>query len=331
MTRLRLLREHPVVASALVLLLTFAIGSILYPNFASVGVTRNLVVDNSYLLVTAIGMTFVILGGGIDLSVGSLVAFTSILMARLVEIHGLHPIAAMGVALAAGAIFGLAQGIVIHAFRLPGFLVTLAGMFAARGLAFVVYPQSLGVRHPFIATTLNETASLSVPLGPHGTTIPIIADVAVAALALAAFVLGHLRFGRAVRAVGSDEAAARLLGVDVGRARVGTYVVSGACASLAGILFLLYQESGDPAACKGFELDAIAAVVIGGTLLRGGVGSVVGTAIGVLILGLVQTLITFQGNLSSWWTRIVAGALVLAFVVLHRSLSRDSDGRSRPD
>lgn len=313
-------RQIPLLATAVVLVGVFIAGAIAYPNFASWAVIRNLLVDNAFLGVAAIGATFVILSGGIDLSVGSVMAFTSILIATLVERSGIHPAAAIAIAIAIGTLFGAAQGSLIQLFALPPFLVTLAGLFLLRGLAFAVHPQSIGLRHPFIGQTLNDTLSLTLPLGKRGIVIPLTVFIFLAALAVAWFALRHTRSGRAVYALGDDESAATLMGLPVARTRILVYTISGFLSALAGVVFCLYQQSGDPAACRGLELDAIAAVVIGGTLLSGGVGSVIGTAMGVLILGLIQTLISFQGDLSSWWTRIVVGLLVLLFLALQRVL-----------
>lgn len=314
------LRHVPLAATALVLVGAFAFGALSYRNFASWGVARNLLVDNAFLGVAAVGATFVILAGGIDLSIGSVMALTSILVASLVEHHQVHPLAAITLALGIGTLFGLAQGAIIRLFRLPAFLVTLAGMFLARGAAFWVEPQSVGIQHPFIAETINSSLSFHLPLGPRGITIPLIVDVFVVTVLLSGFVLRSTRPGRAVYAIGDDEHAAELMGVNVTRARIGVYGISGLLSALAGVVFTLYQQSGDPASCKGLELDAIAAVVIGGTLLRGGVGSVLGTVLGVMILGIIQTLLAFQGDLSSWWTRIAVGGLMLTFVGVQRGV-----------
>lgn len=313
-------RDIPLLATIAVLLALCGFGAAAYPHFASWAVARNLLVDNAFLGVAAVGATFVILSGGIDLSVGSMMAFTGVLVASLIEHAGLHPLAAISVGLLVGAGFGTVQGWLIQHFELPPFLVTLAGMFFARGAAFAVHPQSIGVHHPFVASTLNEAMTLRLPLGPRGMAVPLVVLLFLGALLCAWFTLRQTRFGRGVYAIGDDAQAAGLMGLPVGRTRVLVYTTAGLCSALAGVVFVLYQQSGDPASCKGLELDAIAAVVIGGTLLTGGVGTVMGTAIGVMILGLIQTIITFQGDLSSWWTRIVVGALVLVFVGLQRGL-----------
>lgn len=320
---IRVARRHvPILTTLALVAVTYLAGAIAYTNFASVGVVRNLLVDNAFLAVAAVGATFVILSGAIDLSVGSVMAFTSILIASLIEKHAVHPMMAIAISLVVGGSFGLCQGLIIEAFRLPPFLVTLAGMFFARGAAFLISPQSIGIKHAFVGSVLNDQLSFVLPLDERGASIPVTVDVAIITIAAAAIVLRSTRFGRSVYAVGDDDGSALLMGLNVRATRLGVFTLSGLCSALAGVVFTLYQQSGDPAACKGFELDAIAAVVIGGTLLRGGVGSVLGTGLGVLLLGLIQTIITFQGNLSSWWTRIVVGLLVLAFVALQGQLSK---------
>lgn len=325
---MHILPKGPLLVTFGVLVGIFALGGVAFDNFASLGVIRNLLVDNAFLAVAAIGATFVILSGGIDLSVGSVMACTSILVASLIEQGHVHPLAAFAIALAAGGLFGAVQGLLITTFQLPAFLVTLAGLFFARGAAFAIHPQSIGIGHPLVARTINESLSLRLPFGEGGMFVPITVPVLLGTLLVAWLILRQTRFGRAVYAVGDDAHAASLMGLPVARTRVWVYVISGFLSALAGLLFTLYQQSGDPAACKGMELDAIAAVVIGGTLLRGGVGSVVGSIAGVLILGLIQTIIAFQGNLSSWWARIVAGGLVLLFLCLHRGMSRMSEMRA---
>jgi len=315
-------RYIPLLATALVLLGIYVAGCVSFDRFSSLRVAVNLFGDNAFLGIAAVGATFVILSGGIDLSVGSVVAFTSILVASLVEKHGCGPLTAIGLALLAGTVFGAGMGCLIQWFELPPFLVTLAGMFLARGAGFLIEPQSLGIKHPFFLETVSE--QWSVPLTER-VSLPFTATC-FAAVVLVALVVAHFtKFGRNVYALGGDESSARLMGLPVGRTKIAIYAVAGLCSALAGVVYGFYTQSGDPASCVGLELDAIAAVVIGGTLLSGGAGFLAGTVMGVLILGLIQTLITFKGDLNSWWTRIVVGLLVFVFILLQNFISSASE------
>ena len=313
-------RYIPMLATAAVMLGLYVTGCLSFPRFGSLRVLVNLFGDNAFLGVAAIGATFVIISGGIDLSVGSVVAFTGILIAKLIG-SGMSPMPAILLALAVGTLFGAGMGCLIHFYELPPFLVTLGGMFLARGAGFVVHDQSLGIEHDFYLTTISQT--LAIPLSGR-VRFPFTASCFVVALMVATLVSLYTKFGRNIYAIGSNEQSARLMGVPVGRTKIGIYALAGFCSALGGVVATFYMQSGNPASFVGLELDAIAAVVIGGTLLTGGVGYVPGTLMGVLILGLIQTLITFQGNLNSWWTKIAIGVLLLLFIVLQRSLSRSA-------
>jgi simple sugar transport system permease protein len=168
---------------------------------------------------------------------------------------------------------------------------------------------------------VTRLALFQIPL-PGGTFLSIGAVSSLAVLAVAVYSLHHTRFGRHVYALGGSEQSALLMGLPVRRTKIAVYTVSGLCSAFAGLLFTLYIQSGDPLHALGLELDAIAAVVIGGTLLTGGSGYVIGTLFGVLVLGLIKTLISFEGTLSSWWTKIATGVLLLAFILLQRVLGR---------
>lgn len=317
--RLRVAPKYiPLIATGLVLAALYLSGCLRYHNFASLRVGVDLIGDNAFLGVAAVGATFVILSGGIDLSVGAVVAFTSILIATLIGEHGVPPMVAISLALLAGTLLGATMGALIHFFELPAFLVTLAGMFFARGMGFVIHSQSLGIKAPFYVNTVVDR--LAIPLVGH-VRWPFTATCFVVLLLLAIILAHWTRLGRSIYAVGDDEQSARLMGLPVGRVKVLVYALSGLCSAGAGVVYTFYTQSGDPATCVGFELDAIAAAVIGGTLLTGGVGFVAGTAMGVLILGLIQTLITFQGNLNTWWTKIVVGTLVLVFILLQGAVA----------
>ena len=430
----------PLLATALVLGGLFVAGAFRYENFGTLGNVLGTIRGQAMLGVVAIGATFVILSGGIDLSVGAVVALTGMIVAaalpsgvqvvvpednpvrqitrdQLRQVYageitnlkqlggpdraivpvtrelassahdsfmkhvmagrpladrvqyvnddsevkarvqgeagaigyvdlyyaprglgrlmidgehgvqvGLNPALAIAMALAAGLAIGAGMGCLIHFFELPAFLVTLAGMFFARGAGFVIHTRSIPIKHPFFLRTVNE--DLVIPLGGH-LEIPLAVIVLLALLA-AALVLAHwTRFGRNVYAIGGSENSARLMGLGVGRTKILIYTLAGLCSAIGGVVWTFELQSGDPLqAGLGMELDAIAAVVIGGTLLSGGVGFVAGTLMGVLILGLIKAIITFE-NINSWWTKIIMGMLLLAFILLQNFVTKASMRRKK--
>ena len=310
----------PLLATALVCVSLFVVASVRYEGFFSARNVADLFNEGAVVGVVAVGMTFVILGGGIDLSVGSVVALTSVVIAAAVERRGISPAVALPAALAVGALFGAGQGALIHFFRLPPFLVTLAGMFLARGLAFIISLESLSLAHAFFA----RAGEWEIALG-QGAALRVTAVMFLATLAVALFVAHFTGFGRNVYAIGGSEQSAVLMGLPVGRSKVAVYALSGFCAALGGVITSL-TVSGDPRGSIGLELDAIAAVVIGGTLLTGGVGYVFGTLLGVLIVGMIQTVIIFDGRLDTGWTRVAVGLLLFAFIALQRLVAWASGG-----
>ena len=303
----------PVLATLGLLVAMFVAAALRYDGLASGQVVLNVLIDNAFLLVVAVGMTFVILTGGIDLSVGAVVALSTMLAATLVERQGWPPLLAIAVVLATGSTLGFVMGSVIHHFEIQPFIVTLAGMFLARGLSYTIDTDSIPITDPFYA----DMATTAIPLGPD---LSVSTSVVIAAVVVlvAGYVLHYTRLGRNVYAVGGSTQSAVLMGLPVGRTKVAVYTISGFCSALGGVLYSFYTLSGYAVTAVGLELDAIAAVVIGGTLLTGGAGYLFGTVLGVLVLGLTQTIITFQGTLSSWWTRIVIAALLFVFIVLQR-------------
>ena len=322
--RFRLTENNiPLLATALVCVSLFVAGGVRYEHFASPANVVGILIDNAFLGVVAVGMTFVILSGGIDLSVGSMVALTGVAIGWAVEQKGIHPALAVPGALVFGAAFGAGMGSLIHFFRLPAFLVTLAGMFLARGLGFVLSLASIGYNHP----AFLSASEVYLPLVPsQGVGLPLTAMIFVATL-LAGVYLAHLTpFGRNVYAIGGNEQSAVLMGLPVGRTKITVYAISGFCAALGGVVNSVYTTSGNPTAALELELSAIAAVVIGGTLLTGGVGYVVGTLLGVLILGMIQTALNFEGTLNAGWTRVAVGLLLFAFIALQRLVAWASGG-----
>ena len=292
-----------------------SIGGVAYPGFLSVQVLFNLLIDNAFLLVLAIGMGFVILSGGIDLSVGSVLALATMISAWLLNVAHWPPALVIITVLVLGALFGGAMGLLIHAFKLQPFIVTLAGMFLARGLCYLISINSITIDDPlYLSMSQAQFALLGGFVSPS-------ALVALAMLALAVWLAHYTAFGRSVYAIGGSEQSALMMGLPVGRTKVLVYALSGFCAALAGVLFSFYMLSGYGLHAQGAELDAIAAVVIGGTLLSGGYGYIAGALSGVLVLGTIQTLIAFDGTLSSWWTRIVIGALLFLFCAVQRLMA----------
>ncbi|HTR06938.1 MAG TPA: galactofuranose ABC transporter, permease protein YjfF [Paraburkholderia sp.] len=314
-------RVLPIVVTVVLFAALFGFGSVMYRGFFSLQVAFGLLVDNAFLLIVAIGMTFVIISGGIDLSVGAVVALTTILCA--VGTEKLHwPVAVVvPLVLACGALYGAGMGALIHFFRLQPFIITLAGMFLARGTCFLITTESIQINDP----GFHALSEFSIPVGSGSLTTGSLTAIA---MLVAGIVIAHFtRFGRNVYAIGGNERSALLMGLPVARTKIGVYALSGFCSALGGVVFTLYVLSGYGLQAQGMELDAIAATVIGGTLLTGGVGYVIGSVFGVGILGTIQTLITFDGTLSSWWTRIVIGALLCAFCLLQRATERHAARR----
>ncbi|RZJ85101.1 MAG: sugar ABC transporter permease YjfF [Massilia sp.] len=302
--------------SVVLMAVLFVAGAANYTGFGSTQVVLNLLIDNAFLLVIAVGMSFVILSGGIDLSVGSVLALTTMVAAWLLQVAHWPAELVIIVVLLGGAAFGALQGVVIHVFKLQPFIVTLAGMFLARGLCFLISVDSITIDAPLFVT-LSQT---QIPLFAGAFLSPG-AVIALLMLGIGLWVAHCTAFGRTVYALGGSEQSALMMGLNVGRTKVAVYGLSGFCASLAGLLFAFYMLSGYGQHAQGVELDAIAAVVIGGTVLTGGYGYVAGALSGVLVLGLIQTLIAFDGTLSSWWTKIVIGALLFVFCAVQRLLS----------
>jgi simple sugar transport system permease protein len=316
-------RLLPLAVTLALFILMFGAGSFLFDGFFSLQVFLNLFVDNAFLVITAIGMTFVILSGGIDLSVGSVIALTTMVSATLLERHGVSPAAVIALALLLGACFGFAQGLVIQVFQIQPFIVTLAGMFLARGLCYLISIDSIAITNPFF----TKVSAVRFPL-PFDTSISVNVVIALAVLAAAVYLAHYTRFGRTVYAIGGSEQSALLMGLPVARTKVLIYTLSGFCSALAGIAFTFYMLSGYGLHAMGMEMDAISAAVVGGTLLTGGSGYVAGTLFGVLIFGTIQTLIMFQGSLSSWWTKIVIGLLTLVFCLFQKAFERGSARRA---
>jgi len=314
----------PLLATFVVFVLAYIICISVFPNMLSTRVAGNLLTDNAFLGITAVGMTFVILSGGIDLSVGSVIAFTGVFLSVILRDTSIHPLVAFVMVLVLTTAFGAAMGGVIFFLDMPPFIVTLAGMFLARGISYLLTTDSVPINHPFYST-LQDIYFLM----PGGGRLTLIAIIMVVVFAVGIVIAQRTRFGTYVYALGGNLSSAQLMGVPVAKTTIGIYALSGFLAGLSGIVFSLYTSAGYSLAAVGVELDAIAAVVIGGTLLTGGYGFVAGTFLGICIQGLIQTYIVFDGTLSSWWTKIVIGLLLFSFIALQRGLMWMSERSAR--
>lgn len=287
-------------------------GTMRYAPFATPENVLNVLRQNSMLGMVALGMTLVILTGGIDLSVGAMLAVAGIVAASLSPEGTLVAVAG---GLAAGTLLGLVNGLVITKARMEPFIVTLAMLIAARGVALGVTGEN-SVRVDRDATGfawLGRGDVLGVP-------VPVVLFALVYLLGWIG--LRYTRLGRYIYAAGDHQNAARLLGLDVDRVLIVTYTLSGLLAGLAGIVLAARLGAGQPVAGTGWELDAIAAVVVGGTLLSGGQGGAGFTLVGVLLLGVIFNLFNLEGTITPWWQGVLRGVFLLAVVVIQRRLQR---------
>ena len=289
----------------------YLIGMVNYEGFLSPQVFMNLFIDNAALIIATVGISFVLLTGGIDISIGSVVALTCMVTATLLEKYSMNAGLVIFLGLLLGVVFGFVQGFLITEFNMQPFIVTLAGLFFARGLTAVISRDTINISNP------TYTAIASARIYILGDSfISAGAVIAIITLILGTLMLRFTRFGRSLYALGGSESSANLMGLATHRIKIASYVLCGFCSSLAGVVYSLIMLSGYPLHAIGMEMDAIASSVIGGTLLTGGICFLPGTLIGVLIQGVIQTFITFDGTLSAWWTRIVMAALLCLFIVM---------------
>ena len=317
-----------VYATVAIFLIIYAYGAIKY---ASIGFTTlrtfvNFFTDNAYYGISAVGMTMVLITGGIDLSVASVASLTGMLIAYGYTKLGVSPVVTMALSILIGVGLGALMGAAIHYLNVPPFITTLTGNFLARGVCSLISRESISIDHPLI----NDLAGFKITLYhlvdgewvkiKPITSINLNVLIFIVMIVLGTIVLQHTRFGRNVYAIGGSESSAKLMGLPVGKTKVAVYAINGFCSALAGIAYLLMVKSGWNMALQGGELEVISSVVIGGTLLTGGVGYMIGTMFGVLLKSVIPAIINFNGTLSSWWGKIATGALLLLFIVIQRAV-----------
>jgi len=309
-TKRFLFNNAPLLIVISIFVIAYFIAGRVYPAMQKPQVFFNLFINNASLLIVSIGMTLVILTKGIDLSVAAVLALTTVASAALLN-KGVSPVVVMPLMLLMGIVFGLTLGSIIHFLKVQPFIVTLMGAYFARGLAYIINLNAVPIEN-VVYKTLGLTP-IHIPFLTRSY-VYIYAIIGPLLLLVAIYLSFFTRFGRTIYAIGNNEQSAVLMGLPVGRTKIMVYSFSSFCAALAGIVWSISLLSGYGQYAPSMELDAIAAVVIGGTLLTGGVGNVIGTLFGVLITGTIISILQFNGTLSSWWTRIVVGVLTLIFI-----------------
>ncbi len=308
----------------LLFVVMYIVGIVVFHDkgFTKTQVFLNLLISNAGLIVIATSMTMVLITGGIDISVGSVVALTCMLLAWMMENKGIGAVPAVILVLLIGVVFGLVQGYLVAYMKIQPFIVTLAGMFFARGMTAIISTDMISIKNETFLSWAQ--AKMYMPFGGYVNKKGIIVNpyiypsvvIALVILVLIFIMLKYTKFGRSIYAIGGNEQSALLMGLNVRRTKLKVYVLDGFLAAFGGFLFCLNTCSGFVEQAKGFEMEAIASAVIGGTLLSGGVGNVFGSLFGVLIKGTIETFINFQGTLSSWWTKITIAALLAFFIIL---------------
>ncbi|AMG01062.1 ribose ABC transporter permease [Vibrio harveyi] len=294
--------------SLIALLFLIVVVSFLNPNFFTVDNILNILRQTSVNAIIAVGMTLVILTAGIDLSVGSVLALCGAFAASMIALE-VPVLIAVPTALFAGAALGAISGIIIAKGKVQAFIATLVTMTLLRGVT-MVYTDG----RP-ISTGFTDTADAFAWFGTgYALGIPVPVWLMVIVFAAAWYLLSHTRFGRYVYALGGNESATRLSGINVDRVKIGVYAICGMLAALAGIIVTSRLSSAQPTAGMGYELDAIAAVVLGGTSLMGGKGRIMGTLIGALIIGFLNNALNLL-DVSSYY-QMIAKAVVILLAVL---------------
>ncbi|MGN0750467.1 MAG: sugar ABC transporter permease YjfF [Treponema sp.] len=282
----------------------------------------NIFNNNAYLIIISCGLTLVMISGGIDISVGGQIALITMTTVCMMENKGSSVFGAFIVAIAIGLAFGIVQGFFVSYLKIQPFIVTLAGMFFAKGMTTIVSVNPVTVKANETFLKIKD-AYLNLPIGTYarnGNFIPsyleIGAIVAIVIVLIMWAVLKWTRIGRNFYAIGGNSESALMLGINVQRTRFMAYVICGLLAGLAGFVYLLHTGAGNASNADGAEMEAIASSIIGGTLLTGGVGSVIGTLFGVMSLKTINTIVIASGLTQPWWQKITTGLMLCFFILL---------------
>ncbi|MCI8418313.1 MAG: sugar ABC transporter permease YjfF [Lachnospiraceae bacterium] len=337
------MKTRKINSNTMLLLITIGLFFVMYiagcaiyatKGFAHLQTFLNILINNAGLLCVACGMTCVMLTGGIDISVGALIAMDCMLLAVGMERWGMNSMVLCALVLMVGIVFGLIQGFCVGYLEIQPFIVTMAGMFFARGMTAVICTDQVSISaNEFFVKLAN--IKIEIPFGAYTNSkgvlqvpfIRITVVIALVVLIAVFFMLRCTKFGRSLYAVGGNEQSATMMGLDVKKTKLKAYVLSSFLCSVGGICFCLNTMSGSVRQALGLEMDAIASAVIGGTLLTGGVGNVIGSFFGVLINGTISTLVKTHGKLLSSWSNIAVAALLCFFIVLQSVFAKLKDNK----
>ena len=299
-------------------------------RFLTVQEFFNLLNNNAYLIILGCSLTIVMIGGGIDISVGGVVCLSAMSCAKFLQFSGIEGTAgvilSLLLALGIGLFFGIEQGFLVSYLGIQPFIVTLAGMFLSRGVTTMISSENVPIKHEaFLAmkkTAIQIPGVFKLELG---------AAVALLILLGMYLLLRHHKLGRSIYALGGNQQSALMLGINVKRSRFMSYVISSVLAGLAGYIFIMHASSGKTSIGLRSEMDAIASAIIGGTLLTGGVGNIIGTFFGVLILTSIQEIMAASQVQESYWQEIASGAMLALFILMQSVvLSRRGSGFKMP-
>lgn len=303
----------------------YAAGCIVYSSkgFTHLQTFLNILINNAGLICVTCGMTCIMLTGGIDISVGSLIAMDCMIIAVGIERWHMNAVLLCVLVLVIGVVFGLVQGFLIGYLDIQPFIVTMAGMFFGRGMTAVICTDQVSISASKFFVSLANM-KINLPFGGYTNNkgvlqvpfVRITVVIALLVLILIFLMLRYTKFGRSLYAVGGSESSAIMMGLNVKMTKLKAYVLSSFLCSIGGICFCLNTMSGSVQQAKGLEMDAISSAVIGGTLLTGGVGNVIGSFFGVLINGTISTLVKTNGKLLSSWSNIAVAVLLCFFIVL---------------
>lgn len=284
----------------------FIFASLRYEEFFTYNFIKNLIVQNTMIGLLAFGMSFVIIAGDIDLSVGSVMALCGVIAAKL---SSQNILIVFAVTFGVGIFWGFLNGFMVAKMDIVPFIATLATMVGVRGIVHIITGSK--------SVSTAGCTEVFKAIG-HGELIPYVPNtilIYLVVFAICMFVQRNTRYGRHNYAVGGNLSVSKMMGINGTRIRILNYVLSGVMAAIAALIMTSRLGSGQYSAGDGWEMDAIASTVIGGTLLTGGVGDVKGTFFGVLILGIIKQIFNLQGNLNTWWQNIATGLILLAVVV----------------